>query len=93
MSETWKVSIPCTRAEAQMLAADNLFVSSADSTPTIVASEMNAKRPDEWMIDIYCEEEPYPELIGNLLLLSPSARNADVQPRIERLANEDWVTL
>jgi len=93
MSETWKVSIPCTRAEAQALAADNLFVSSADTTPTIVASEMDAKRPDEWMIDVYCEEEPDPELIDNLLLLSPSARDAAIQPSIERLPNEDWVTL
>ncbi len=93
MTETWKVSIPCTRAEAQTLAADNLFVSSADSTPTIVASETDARRPDEWMIDVYCETEPDPELLANLLLLSPSARAAATQPIVERLANEDWVTL
>ena len=67
----------------------------ADSTPTIVASEMDAKRPDEWMIDIYCEEEPYPELIGNLLLLvaigptaaACSATGSNGSPI------EDWVTL
>lgn len=93
MSETWKVSIPCTRAEAQALAADNLFISSADSTPTIVASETDAKRPDEWMIDVYCETEPDPELIANLLLLSPSAQEAAVAPMVERLQDEDWVTL
>ncbi len=93
MSETWKVSIPCTRAEAQALAADNLFISSPDSTPTIVASETDAKHPDEWMIDVYCETEPDPELIANLLLLSPSAQEAAVAPMVERLQDEDWVTL
>jgi len=93
MSETWKVSIPCTRAEADALAADNLFINSADSTPTIVASETDAKHPDEWMIDVYCETEPEPDLIDNLLLLSPSAQAAAVAPMIERLQDEDWVTL
>ncbi|WP_373490546.1 50S ribosomal protein L11 methyltransferase [Parasphingorhabdus sp.] len=93
MSETWKVSIPCTRAEARILAADYLFVSSADSSPTIVASETDAKRPDEWMIDVYCDAEPDPDLIANLLLLSPSAQAASAAPMIERLADEDWVTM
>ncbi|MFT7358848.1 50S ribosomal protein L11 methyltransferase [Parasphingorhabdus sp.] len=93
MTETWKVSIPCTRAEAQTLAADNLFVSSADSTPTIVASELDVKRPDEWMIDVYCEQEPDPELVGNLLSLSPSAEHAGLLPIVTIVENEDWVTL
>ncbi len=93
MSQTWKVSIPCTRDEARTLAADNLFVSSADSTPTIVASELDVKRPDEWMIDVYCDAKPDAELLGNLLLLSPSAKDADLEPLVELLADEDWVTL
>lgn len=93
MSDTWKVSIPCTRAEARALAADNLFISSSDSTPTIVASESDASRPDEWMIDVYCEEEPDPELVGNLVQLSPSAEKAGVEPVVAMLGDEDWVTL
>ncbi len=93
MSETWKISIPCTRAEAQTLAADNLFISSSDSTPTIVASEVDSSRPDEWMIDVYCEEKPHPDLVAKLLLLSPSAAGAGVQPVVEMLGDEDWVTL
>ena len=93
MSGTWKVSIPCTRAEARALAEDNLFISSSDSTPTIVASEIDVKHPDAWMIDIYCETEPEPELIGHLLQLSPSAREADVDPMVEQLGDEDWVSL
>ncbi|MEH6790721.1 50S ribosomal protein L11 methyltransferase [Parasphingorhabdus sp.] len=93
MSDTWKVSIPCTRAEARILSEDNLFVSSSDSTPTIVASETDPKHPDAWMIDVYCQMPPDAELLGNLLLLSPSASATGVQPLVERLADEDWVTL
>ena len=93
MSETWKVSIPCTRAEARALAADNLFISSSDSTPTIVASETDVSRPDEWMIDVYCQAEPDTALIENLLQLSPSAKAGKFQPLVELLADEDWVTL
>jgi ribosomal protein L11 methyltransferase len=93
LSETWKVSIPCTREEARALAADNLFISSSDSTPTIVAREIDAKRPDEWMIDVYCETEPDPDLIGHLLQLSPSATEASFEPTVEQLGDEDWVTL
>jgi len=93
MSETWKVSIPCTRAEARALSEDNLFISSSDSTPTIVASEIDGKHPDAWMIDVYCETQPEPELIGNLLQLSPSARTAGAEPLVELLGDEDWVSL
>jgi len=93
MSETWKVSIPCTRAEARALAADNLFISSSDSTPTIVASETDASRPDEWIIDVYCQAKPDTALIENLLHLSPSAKAAKFKPLVELLADEDWVTL
>jgi len=93
MSGTWKVSIPCTRAEARALAEDNLFISSSDSTPTIVTSEIDAARPDEWMIDVYCETEPEPDLIRNLLQLSPTASNAGAEPLVELLGNEDWVSL
>ena len=76
-----------------MLAEDQLFIAASDSTPTIVASETDSKRPDEWMIDVYCATEPDPELICNLLQLSPSAEAAGFQPIVERLADEDWVTL
>ncbi|PHR21266.1 MAG: 50S ribosomal protein L11 methyltransferase [Sphingopyxis sp.] len=93
MTETWKVSIPCTRDEARTLTADNLFVSSADSTPTVVASEIDSKHPDEWMIDVYCQEQPDPDLVSNLLLLSPSAKAAGLEPLVELLQDEDWVTL
>ncbi|MEH6702491.1 50S ribosomal protein L11 methyltransferase [Parasphingorhabdus sp.] len=93
MTTTWKVSLPCTRAEADMLAEDQLFIAGSDSTPTIVASERDSKRPDEWIIDVYCQFEPDTALIDNLLQLSPSAEAAAFEPIVEMLDDEDWVTL
>ena len=93
MTTTWKVSLPCTRTEADQLAEDQLFIAGSDSTPTIVASETDSKRPDEWIIDVYCQMEPDAALIENLLQLSPSAEAAAFQPLVEMLDDEDWVTL
>ncbi|MEO9634831.1 MAG: 50S ribosomal protein L11 methyltransferase [Parasphingorhabdus sp.] len=93
MTRTWKVSLPCTRAEAQALTEDQLFVASSDTTPTIVASEIDVNQPDQWMIDVYCQVEPDPELIENLRQLSPSAKASNFQPVVELLPDEDWVTL
>ncbi len=76
-----------------MLTEDQLFVAGSDSTPTIVASETDSKRPDAWMIDVYCQIEPNAALISNLLQLSPSAEAAGFQPIVEILVDEDWVTL
>ena len=93
LTRTWKVSLPCTRAEADLLAEDQLFIAGSDSTPTIVASESDSKRPDQWMIDVYCQTEPDAALIENLLQLSPSAQAASFKPVVEMLDDEDWVTL
>ena len=76
-----------------MLGEDQLFIASSDSTPTIVASEIDSKNPDQWVIDVYCQTEPDPELIGNLLKLSPSAEKSGSRPIVELLDDEDWVTL
>ena len=76
-----------------MLTEDQLFVSGSDSTPTIVASEIDEKRPDQWVIDVYCQSSPDAVLLGHLLQLSPSAEAAGFRPTVEMLDDEDWVTL
>ncbi|MEO9601086.1 50S ribosomal protein L11 methyltransferase [Parasphingorhabdus sp.] len=93
MTQSWKVSLPCTRAEAQMLTEDQLFVASSDSIPTIATSEIDTSRPDDWMIDVYCQTKPTSEFIENLLQLSPSTEKSGYQPVVEKLGDEDWVTM
>lgn len=83
---SWKVTLPCTRAEAEQLAEDNLFMASTDSVPTIVTREDGGN----WAIDVYCEQKPDSVLLSNISLLAPSAHT---NPVVERLGDEDWVTM
>lgn len=91
--ETWKVSLPCTRAEAELLNDDDLFVASSDSTPTIVARELDSRHPDQWVIDVYCESPPDQQFLLTIAELSPSAKAANIAPTVEKIDAEDWITL
>ncbi|VAV97392.1 Ribosomal protein L11 methyltransferase, partial [hydrothermal vent metagenome] len=90
LSDNWKITLPCTRAEADALAEDNLFLASADSVPTIVTREAGKDTPEIWAIDVYCDVEPDAEFLNNISRLAPSAKTG---PKVEKLADQDWVTL
>ncbi len=93
MTDSWKISLPCTRAEAETLSEDNLFISSSDTVPTIVTQEVDESKPDAWMIDIYCNAAPDTDMLRNIMELSPSAKTAEIEPIVEKLADDDWVTM
>lgn len=93
MTDTWKVSLPCTREEAESLSEDDLLVNSTDSVPTIVTREAAAETPDDWVIEIYCNTKPDAAFLKNIAQLSPSAKLSQTKPMVEKLADEDWVTL
>ncbi len=93
MTDSWKISLPCTRAEAETLSEDNLFISSSDTVPTIVTQEVDESNPEAWMIDIYCNAAPDTEMLQNIMELSPSAKAAKTEPVVEKLADDDWVTM
>ncbi len=88
---TWKVTLPCTRAEADALQNDIAAFAMLDSPPVLLTSEADPASPDEWRLDAYFEEEPDAETLALLKALVPS--DAGAEPLIERLEEEDWVTL
>ncbi len=88
--DSWKITLPCTRAEAEALAEDNLFLASADAVPTIVTREVDSEEPDIWAIDVYCDQEPNRNFLKNISRLAPSTRS---KPTVEKLGDQDWVTL
>lgn len=45
------------------------------------------------MIDIYCNAVPDTEMLRNIMELSPSAKAAKTKPLVEKLADDDWVTM
>jgi ribosomal protein L11 methyltransferase len=85
---TWKVTLPCTRAEAEALKEDIAQFATLESPPVLMTSEADG---DAWRMDAYFAAEPSQADIDLLLALAPSARGAT--PKAEKLEDEDWVTL
>jgi ribosomal protein L11 methyltransferase len=88
LSDSWKVTLPCTRAEAEALAQDIPQLAAMDSPPVLMTSEADG---DAWRMDAYFEAAPAEDDIALLLSLVPSAGGAS--PVVERLSDRDWVTL
>ena len=90
-AESWKLSLPCTKAEAEALAADPDPLPGLDPPPVLMTSEPDPDRPENWQLDAYFEEQPEQAGVALVQRLVPSA--AGVEPLIEQLGEEDWVTL
>ena len=91
MTDSWKVSLPCTKAEAEALKEDISPLAWLDFPPVLMTSESDAARPDEWRLDAYFDREPSAEMLDLLAALAPSAAGA--APAVERVEDRDWVTL
>ena len=90
-AESWKVTFfPCSRAEGEALATIEPDLG-IDPPPTIMTSEPDLSRPDEWQLDVYLGLEPDAALIERIRALVPSM--GDAQPTIEKIEDEDWVTM
>ena len=84
---SWRVTLSCTRAEAEALPdGDDLFPFS-DAPPVIVADEPDPHAPDDWRIHAYFADQPTTQ---DLILLRRLAAGSD--PQLDHLGEEDWVT-
>ena len=91
MSDSWKLTLPCTKAEAEAIAGDIAPLADLDPPPALMTSEADPAQPDAWRLDAYFESKPSAATIRLLVSLVPSAAGA--KPAIEKLADADWVTL
>jgi len=84
---SWRVTLACTRAEAEALPdASDLFPDD-EAPPVLVADEPNPAKPDDWRIHAYFDRQPG---WAELKVLERLA--ADGDPVIEPLdAATDWV--
>jgi ribosomal protein L11 methyltransferase len=84
---SWRVSLDCTRAEAEALPDASDLFPDADAPPVLVADEPDPAKPDQWKIHAYFDRQPGWEDLKALEALA-----ADSDPVIERLdAATDWV--
>ncbi|HEX7783493.1 MAG TPA: 50S ribosomal protein L11 methyltransferase [Sphingobium sp.] len=90
-AESWKLTLPCTRAEAEALSDDIGLLATLDTPPALMTSEVEPDDPMQWRLEAYFEGRPSKATIALVRALVPSA--ADAEPVLERLAQEDWVTL
>lgn len=74
-----------------MLAGDVPAITLLDPSPTVMTSEPDPERPDEWQLDVYVEDKPDKALVATIAGLVPSA--AGMPPLISHIPEEDWVTL
>ncbi|WP_267382013.1 MULTISPECIES: 50S ribosomal protein L11 methyltransferase [unclassified Sphingomonas] len=85
-AEAWKLSLPCTRAEAEAIDAGE-----HDAGLVLMTTEEVNDDAERWRLDAYLEAEPDAATLAAIRALVPSAGGA--APRIERLADADWVTM
>ena len=89
-AQSWKVTLPCTRAEAEALDGDIAAFALMDHPPVLMTSEADEDGA-VWRLDAYFEGRPGPAAIRLLKTLVPSA--AGTKPQVEALPDEDWVTM
>jgi ribosomal protein L11 methyltransferase len=95
MSNSWKLTLPCTRAEAEALNDDISALSHLVHPPTIVTEEREAFNDATWQMMAYFDGYPEAETVALVCSLVPSAAviNPDaIIKQLERLDDEDWLT-
>jgi ribosomal protein L11 methyltransferase len=90
-AESWKLTLPCTKEEAEALAESEPMFDGIDPPPVLMTSEPDQYRPEEWQLDAYFGAEPDAEMIATIRSVVPSS--AKVPALIERIGDEDWVTM
>ena len=85
--DSWRVTLPCTRAEAEAIdAADDLAIDAV-----LMTSEEVEDDRERWRLDAYVEDEPGAAMLDQIRALVPSA--AGIAPVVTPLTAQDWVTL
>lgn len=91
MSDSWKLTLPCTRAEAEALSEETEKFAELDVSPSIVTEEVEAFNDAKWRLIAYFNDKPGAQIIASIRSMIPSADR--VKPVIEKLPDEDWLTL
>lgn len=86
VSDTWKITLPCTRAEAEAIDAGAIEIDAVLMTTEVVEDDV-----EQWRLDAYTDVEPDTAMIAALRALTPSA--TATEPIIEKLTDADWVAM
>jgi ribosomal protein L11 methyltransferase len=84
---SWRVTVPCTHAQGEKIAATEKLAGFGEHPPVLVADEPDPARPDDWQLHAYFDHEPKAEELKALVALGSG------EPRLEQLGEADWVTM
>ncbi len=85
---SWRVTLRCTRAEAEALPDSDQLFPFSDAPPVLVADEPDPHAPDDWRIYAYFADQPTTQDLVLLRHLS-----AGSEPELVHLGEDDWVTM
>ena len=85
---SWRVTLVCTRAEAEALPDSEDLFPFAALPPVIVADEPDPAQPDDWRIHAYFAVQPSQDDLAALVTLA-----AGSNLEVELLGEDDWVTM
>ena len=88
---SWKITLPCTRAEAEALASATDPFPTLDEPPVLNTMEPDESKPEEWLLEAYTEGKPDAATVAAVHALVPSA--ARRKPKVEKVEEQDWLTL
>ena len=84
---SFRVTIPCTRAQAEAVGSADDVRGFGDVPPVLVADEPDPAKPDDWLIHAYFERAPNETELAQLAALGVG------EPYVEQLGEADWVTM
>jgi ribosomal protein L11 methyltransferase len=91
MADSWKLTFPCTRAEAEAIDVDFAALAMLDPPPVLMTSEEVVDDAESWRLDAYFDAKPDKATIAAIRALVPSAGGSAAMA--ERVPDADWVTL
>ena len=84
---SWRITVPCTRAQAEAIPDGGDLFPDSGTTPVLVADEPDPDKPDDWLLHAYFEQEPTESELHQLTQLGTG------EPQVEHLEDStDWVT-
>jgi ribosomal protein L11 methyltransferase len=85
---SWKMSLPCMQAEAEVIAA---AIEPIADLPVLLTREIDPADPSKWILEAYLEAKPAASQIARFRELVPSATGQS--PAVEWIAPADWLTV
>lgn len=87
----WKLTFPCTRAEAEAIDVEDVALLAVDPLPVLMTRERVPDDPSSWQVEAFFEGKPNSGAIAAVQSLVPSARGKRLHA--ERIRDADWVTM